>query len=85
MPYSNVTVFYGHIHQEHHHYTGHIMHHAAKSLIFPLPEPGTQEKRDPRPWNAASPIRGLGFREVDVSASAPNYDISEFPVTRNRS
>lgn len=24
MPFSNVTVFYGHIHQEHHHMTGHI-------------------------------------------------------------
>ena len=40
MPYQNVTVFYGHIHQEHHHMTGHIAHHAAKSLIFPLPAPG---------------------------------------------
>ena len=29
MPYKNVTVFYGHIHQEHHHKTGHIEHHAA--------------------------------------------------------
>ena len=36
MPYPNVTVFYGHIHQENHHNTGHIAHHAAKSLIFPL-------------------------------------------------
>lgn len=85
MPYSNVTVFYGHIHQEHHHHTGHIVHHAAKSLIFPLPEPGTQERRDPLPWNAASPIRGLGFREVQASASASDYDINEFPVTRDRS
>lgn len=84
MPYSNVAVFYGHIHQEHHHRTGHIVHHAAKSLIFPLPEPGTQERRDPLPWNAAAPIRGLGFREVEVLASAPGYDINEFPVTRTR-
>jgi len=30
MPYSNVTVFYGHIHQENHHMTGHIAHHSAK-------------------------------------------------------
>jgi hypothetical protein len=34
MPYENVTVFYGHIHQEHHHMTGHIAHHSAKSLVF---------------------------------------------------
>ena len=84
MPYDNVTVFYGHIHQEHHHQTGHIVHHAAKSLIFPLPEPGSQDRRDPLPWNAASPIRGLGFREVQASTQ-PGYDINEFPVTTVRS
>ena len=39
MPYQNVVVFYGHIHQENHHMTGHIAHHAAKSLIFPCPRP----------------------------------------------
>src|SRR6266478_8205866 len=33
----NVTVFYGHIHQEHHHMTGKIAHHAATSLVFALP------------------------------------------------
>jgi len=49
MPYSNVTVFYGHIHQENHHMTEHIAHHSAKSLIFPLPAPGSQEKRTPVP------------------------------------
>ena len=31
MPYRNVTVFYGHIHHEHHHRTGHIEHHAAQA------------------------------------------------------
>ncbi len=31
MPFKNVVVFYGHIHQEHHHMTGHIAHHAANS------------------------------------------------------
>ena len=62
MPYSNVTVFYGHIHQEHHHMTGHIAHHSAKSLIFPLPAPKSQPKRDPLKWDASQPYRGLGFR-----------------------
>ena len=84
MPYSNVTVFYGHIHQEHHHQTGHIAHHAAKSLMFPLPEPGSQEKREPLPWNAAAPIRGLGFREVEAEAKERGYIINEFPVTTVR-
>jgi hypothetical protein len=37
----NVTVFYGHIHQENHHVTGAIEHHSAKSLMFPLPAPGS--------------------------------------------
>jgi 3',5'-cyclic AMP phosphodiesterase CpdA len=49
MLYPNVTVFYGHIHQEHHHQTGHIAHHSAKSLIFPLPAPMSQPKRVPLP------------------------------------
>jgi len=47
MPYKNVTVFYGHIHQEHHHMTGHIAHHAAKGLMFPLPEAGKAPTRAP--------------------------------------
>jgi hypothetical protein len=59
-----VTVFYGHIHQEHHHLTGHIQHHAATSLIFPLPAPGSQPKRAPLPWDPAHPYRGLGLRQI---------------------
>ena len=82
MPYQNVTVFYGHIHQEHHHMTGHIAHHAAKSLIFPLPAPGSQERRTPLAWNTAVPNQGLGFREVQSIETATNYKIVEFPVTK---
>ncbi|GLH74333.1 serine/threonine protein phosphatase [Geothrix limicola] len=59
-----VTVFYGHIHQEHHHTTGHIQHHAATSLIFPLPAPGSVPKRAPVPWDPEHPYRGLGFRQI---------------------
>ena len=82
MAYKNVTVFYGHIHQEHHHMTGHIAHHAAKSLIFPLPAPGSQEKRTPLPWNEAAPHSGLGFREVEAEDTATRYKVTEFPVVR---
>jgi predicted phosphodiesterase len=82
MPYANVTVFYGHIHQEHHHQTGHIAHHAAKSLIFPLTAPGSQEKRAPLPWDAAAPTKGLGFREVDAEVKTAQLKITEFPVTK---
>jgi hypothetical protein len=59
-----VTVFYGHIHQEHHHRTGHIQHHSATSLIFPLPAPGSVPKRAAVPWDPAHPYQGLGFRQV---------------------
>ena len=82
MAYQNVTVFYGHIHQEHHHMTGHIAHHAAKSLIFPLPAPGSQEKRTPLPWNAEAPYSGLGFREVKADVAAASYTVAEFPVVK---
>ena len=82
MPYSNVTVFYGHIHQEHHQMTGHIAHHSAKSLIFPLPAPGSQEKRTPLPWDASTPFKGLGFREVEAEVNESAYKIQEFPVVR---
>ncbi|MGE5218827.1 MAG: metallophosphoesterase family protein [Chloroflexota bacterium] len=83
LQHPNVTVFYGHIHQENHHMTGHIAHHAAKSLIFPLPAPGSQPKRAPVPWNPAAPYKGLGFREVEADIDHAKYDITEFPVVRS--
>ena len=79
MPYQNVVVFYGHIHQENHHMTGHIAHHSAKSLIFPLPAPMSQPKRDPIKWDPANPYRGLGFREVEAESPA-KYEIKEMGV-----
>lgn len=82
MPYANVTVFYGHIHQENHQMTGHIAHHAAKSLIFPLPAPGSQDKRTPLPYDAAAPNKGLGFREIDAEPKQASYQLTEFPVTK---
>ena len=82
MPHANVTVFYGHIHQEHHHMTGHIAHHSAKSLIFPLPVAGSQPKRTPLPWDPAQPYRRLGWREVGAQPARTAYAIEEFPVTR---
>jgi len=82
MPYRNVTVFYGHIHQEHHQMTGHIAHHSAKSLIFPLPVAGSQPKRTPIAWDPAQPYRGLGFREVEAERARAAYVITELPVQR---
>ena len=80
LPYQNVTVFYGHIHQEHHHRTEHIAHHAARSLIFPLPAPGSVPKKVPLPWNPAAPLAGLGYRRVDVGAGAAELRLAELPV-----
>ena len=83
LAYPHVTVFYGHIHQEHHHMTGHIAHLSARSLIFPLPAPGSQEKRTPLPWDPAAPFKGLGGREVAYRASQPeDFTVDEFPVVR---
>jgi hypothetical protein len=77
--YKHVTVFYGHIHQAHHFKTGDIEHHAAQSLIFPLPPPGSQPKRAPVPWDPAHPRRGLGFREID-STNREIWTLKEDPV-----
>jgi 3',5'-cyclic AMP phosphodiesterase CpdA len=83
MPYPNVTVFYGHIHQEHHHMTGHIAHHSAKSLIFALPAPGSQPNRTPLAWDASSPVyKGLGFREVNAKVQKAEFAVAEFPVNK---
>ncbi len=79
MPYKNVVVFYGHIHQEHHHMTGHIAHHAATSLIFPLPAPGSQPQRTPVKWDPAQPWRGLGFR--DVARHGADYALDQHAIT----
>lgn len=79
-PFEYVTVFYGHIHQAHHHTTGHIVHHAARSLIFPLPAPGSVPKKAPIPWDPAKPYDGLGFRTVRARPAAADYPITELPV-----
>jgi 3',5'-cyclic AMP phosphodiesterase CpdA len=82
LKHPNVTVFYGHIHQEHHHMTGHIAHHSSKSLIFALPAPGSQPKRTPIPWDPASPYKGLGFRDVEADVPHVKYAITELPVVK---
>jgi hypothetical protein len=78
--HDNVTVFYGHIHQEHHFLTGNIAHHSAKGLMFALPVAGSQPKRLPVPWDASAPYKGLGYREVDAERSPVRYAVTELPV-----
>ena len=82
MPMENVTVFYGHIHQEHHKMTGHIAHHAAKGLMFPLPVAGSQPRRDPLPWDPAHPYQGLGFRDIEAEVRERKFELNELPVQK---
>ena len=77
-----VTVFYGHIHQEHHRMTGNIAHHAAKSLMFPLPVAGSQPQRTPLPWDPAQPYRGLGYRNIEAKAKVAEFKLTELPVQK---
>jgi 3',5'-cyclic AMP phosphodiesterase CpdA len=79
-PYSNVTVFYGHIHQAHHHKTGQITFNAAKGLMFPLPAPGSVPVKNPIPWDANQPYKGLGFSSVEVKAKQAAVAIAELSV-----
>ncbi len=82
MPYQNVTVFYGHIHQEHHHMTGQIAHHAAHGLMYPLPVAGSQPKRAPVPWDPAQPYKNLGYRSVETKAPPAQLEIIEYPIQK---
>jgi len=80
LQHENVTVLYGHIHQEHHHMTGHIAHHAAKSLMWALPEPGSVPRKVQIPWDATSPYKGLGFRNVKADTAQARYKIEELSL-----
>ena len=82
MPFPNVSVFYGHIHNEHHHQTGHIGHHAAMSVMFPLSPVGTMEKKTQLPWDPAHPYKGLGWRELRADASTRAPQIFEKPLAK---
>jgi len=79
--HDNVTVFYGHIHQENHFMTGNIAHHSAKGLMFALPAPASQPKRLPIPWDASAPYKGLGWRDIEADTAPIHYAITEVPVS----
>jgi hypothetical protein len=80
--YPHVTVFYGHIHQEHHYMTEQIAHHAARSLVFALPAPGTVPKKVPATWDPTAPFKGLGYRRIDVAG--PSTKLEELAVDQSR-
>jgi hypothetical protein len=76
-PFPNTTVFYGHIHQEHHQTVEGIGHHAATSLIFPLPPAGSVPRRAPVAWDTAAPFKGLGFRGIAAKAGSAELKLRE--------
>ena len=82
MPYKNVTVFYGHIHHEHHHMTGHIAHHAAMAVMFPLSPVGTAPQKTQLPWDPAQPFKGLGWRAVQGSGNWSASTVREVPLAK---
>ena len=79
------TVFYGHIHQEHHHMTGHIAHHCGEVADLPAARAGlAAQARADAVGCRRSPISGLGFREVEAEVSPrPTTAITEYPVIRS--
>ena len=62
--------------------TGHIAHHAAKSLIFPQAAPGDAPKRPPPlPFDAS--LKPLGTRDVAMgSGGGKAVTITEIPVVK---
>lgn len=80
MPFDNVTVFYGHVHQENHHMTAHIAHHSAKSLMLPMPAPGAVPKRQPILWLNDEPYKGLGFRNVLSRSRNDQFELKEYGI-----
>ena len=79
-PYSEVNVFYGHIHQLNEHSDGNIKFHAARGLMYPLPAPGSVPKKAPVAWNPAEPYNNLGYRKVDYNAQTGEFSITEIPL-----
>lgn len=74
----NVTVFYGHIHQHHEQRTGTVLHRAARSLVFPLPAPGSVPKKAPLVWDPQSADHGLGYRQVTCETGGLRVDERPF-------
>jgi 3',5'-cyclic AMP phosphodiesterase CpdA len=80
MPYKNVLVYYGHIHQVNHSLTGHIPHHSAQGLMYPLPAPLSQPKKAPIPWDPALPYKHLGYRGIATKGKMADNIISDYPL-----
>lgn len=62
--------------------TGHIAHHAARGLMFPLPAPMSVPKKAPIPWDAGNPYKGLGFRGIEDKVKDAKITLTEYPVQK---
>lgn len=79
-PFSDVTLFYGHIHQLRKDGSGSFTQYAAQGMMFPLPAPGSTEKPDPVAWDPAAPYRGLGFRTVRLDLATGTLAVQDYAV-----
>jgi len=77
---ARATVFYGHIHHEHHTTAGGLVHHAGTALMIPLYPAGTRPERTMVPWDAAAPYRGMGFRTVSARGRGSAWEMKEEPL-----
>ena len=71
------TVFYGHIHHEHHTTANGVVHHATTSLMIPLFAAGTRAERTPVPWNPARRYAGMGWRTVSGRGRGAAWEVSQ--------
>jgi 3',5'-cyclic AMP phosphodiesterase CpdA len=77
---AKATVFYGHIHHEHHTTAAGLVHHAATALMIPLYPAGTRPERTMVPWSAAAPYKGMGFRSVSARGHGAAWEMKEESV-----
>ena len=71
------TVFYGHVHHEHHTTALGAVHHAATSLMIPLFPAGTRPDRTMVPWDASRPYQGMGWRTVSARGKGSAWEIQQ--------
>jgi len=71
------TVFYGHIHHEHHTTAVGAVHHATTSLMIPLYPAGTRPDRTMVPWDPKRPYLGMGWRTVSARGKGTAWDIQQ--------
>jgi 3',5'-cyclic AMP phosphodiesterase CpdA len=74
------TVFYGHIHHEHHTTAQGAVHHATTSLMIPLLPAGTRADRTVVPWDASRPYQGMGWRNVSARGKGSAWEITQTGV-----